>query len=434
MPPDSTVPVVGWMNYGGIIRDVSLYSTGPERIRFMRIDSPAPGREDAGEVTVTLEVDGPEKPGKLRIDYTVVGPDGAEAAAGSAVPDGTGVFRVSVPAPCLWWPEKPALYRLNVSLYAAGRARPDDTVSETFGFRTVRLDEKGFTLNGKRVYIRGISRHDEHPAFGRTVPSGVAEKELRDIKDLGLNAVRLVHYPHDQKVLDTADRLGLLVWCEPPVYWHADFTQEKTRALYIQQTAEMVQRDINHPSVFIWGIGNEIHTEYAETVSAMEAVLSRVCSLDKSRPAAFASWFMEPEKNRALDLFDCICVNKYAGWYGETTDNLKDDLVRLRKHRPTVPVIISEFGAGAVRGLHGPETQRWSEEYQSRVLAENIRIFESLPFVAGYFIWTYADFKDPSRVHSIYEANLNNKGIVDINRQPKAAYFMLKKLFSGDGK
>ncbi|MFP4383973.1 MAG: glycoside hydrolase family 2 protein [Spirochaetia bacterium] len=432
MPRDSTVPVVGWMNYGGIIRDVSLYSTGPGKIAGITILSPAPEQSGRGEITVAVKACGAAEPDRYRAVYTVKGPGGGTAASGSVsiAGDGDTIFTVAVSEPELWSPENPALYRLELELFSgdgdSGPAVPSDRITETFGFRTVGLSNDGFSLNGERIYIRGISRHDEHPAYGRTVPENQIRSDLEDIKRLGMNAVRLVHYPHDPKVLDLADQLGLLVWCEPPVYWHADFSLEKTRKLYLQQTGEMVTRDINHPSVFVWGVGNEIHTQRDETVSAMAAVQRMVTRLDSTRPSVFASWFLKPEENRALDLFPCVCVNKYAGWYGENMDRLADDLRNLHAHQPDKPVLISEFGAGAIRGIRGPDTERWNEDYQSRVILENLKTFKTLSFVAGFFIWTYADFKDPSRVHSIYEANCNNKGITDLFRRPKKAYRDIK--------
>ena len=241
----SSVPTrrTDWWQYGGLTRDVSLVTVPDTFVRQFQVwlDDQA-----SGEIQGWAQLDGAAA--GTEVTLTIVDLDVAVTAITDA--DGRVAFRVKA-KPQLWSPEDPRLYEVSVS---AG----DDVSSDQVGFRTVRRAGGKILLNGKPVFLRGISMHEE-TVLGPGVATGRADAEAQFAlaKQLGANFVRLAHYPHNEHTVRLADEMGFLLWSEIPVYWAIDWRNEDTLKLANSMMAEMVQRDLNRASVIIWSLGNE---------------------------------------------------------------------------------------------------------------------------------------------------------------------------------
>ena len=430
--PDSTVPVTGWCCHPGIIRSVSLITTPPLRIVSAGIVSTLGEQDRNCEVAVAVELEG--KTHKAELVVKIFDPAGQPV--GEVRGDAKDHFiklGLKLKNPELWSPDSPNLYLAEIALRTAEGTQ---TRNETFGVRRFEVKPDGFYLNGSRIFIKGAGMHAMYPGLGHTIPDEIYRRDYTMMKEAGMNAVRLVHYPHDRRALDLADKMGLLVWAEIPLYWKARKDNDGTRQSALNQLREMIVRDRNHPCVFTWGLGNEIPTSDPASVSFFKEARALAAELDPSRSASFISeQTASSSDDKGLAYSDFISCNIYLGWYSQELETMPSILDAIAKSFPEKPILMTEFGAGAVRGYKsGAEAPvPWSEEYQAWVLKANIEYFMAHPRVGGCFVWCWADFEDPTRRDNIYERGFNNKGLVDPNRVPKVAYTTVAQLFRNKG-
>ncbi len=451
-PEDVPTPTTDWLNYGGLTRDVLLVDVPRVFVRSWRVGlvGEQPGRIEA---EVIVAGSGPGE------DVTLTIPDlGIEATAST---DEVGVARFGFEAtPERWSPETPRLYRVEI---AAG----DDRVSDEIGFRTVSVRGREILLNGAPVFLRGISIHDEEGmGGGRIHDEEGARRVLGWARELGCNFVRLSHYPHPEVTVRLADELGLLVWSEIPVYWNVRFESERTLAVARTQLAEMIERDRNRASVVIWSIGNET-PENAPRHRFMRTLAERARELDPTRLVS-AALLTGPEtlvpfmtryyvpallglvrgewpfvvKDPLVDAVDVAALNEYFGWYysgavglvgpwssRHTRRVMLDNMDRIRFRIPSAkPLIVSEMGAGAKRGLHAPEEELavYSEEYQALVYRRQLAMLEHQEGLAGLSPWVLKDFRTPIRLYQGVQDHWNRKGLVSDDGGKKAAFFVLR--------
>lgn len=414
---DDTFPIPGWRCFPGLLRAVELHITGRERVAQIFVDPELRLDRGQGRLRVRIERDSPTLP-ETRARWQI-GDCQGEVVLPAGVPRKT--WRTPWQPVAFWRPGSPALYSFALELGG-------DRYERAVGFREFRVQGDRFTLNGEPIWLRGVSRHELHPTFGMTANAAWIKQDFDLIAELGCNAVRLAHYPHDEAVLDECDRRGLLAWVEIPVYWEADFTNRAVCQRMLSQTEALVRRDYHHPSVVIWSVANEVRSDRPAALRALEAARQRVRRYDPVRPVTFASHPLNPDKNLALAIVDFCAANIYRGWYEANLSRLADDLDALRQ-ATRKPVILSEFGAGANAGQHGGPADRWTEEYQAEVVRRNLRIARS--HAAGCFVWLLHDFNDPSRVHSrITRGFLNNKGLVtEDRRRRKLAFQTVREIF-----
>lgn len=335
----------------------------------------------------------------------------------------------------VWEPEQPVLYFLEATLYENGAA-VDDLI-ERVGFRTVEAADGRILLNGRPIFLKGVNRHEDHGIFGSALPLAAMDMDIKLIKDMGANAVRTCHYPNDELFLDLCDENGLLLWEES----HArglDLAQT-TDPLFLEQslevTREMTEQHYNHPSVIIWGCLNECasHEAAAEPVYRSHlALLGR----DRSRLNTYASHM--GTRDLYLSAESVCSFNIYPGWYlAQTAAEICAELFRKLEtsgngHKP---MIISEYGAGAIYNFHDPRRVKWSEEYQADVLRENSAYFLAEKRLAGIFVWQFCDNRVSDELPPNWPIrrpkSRNNKGVVDEFRRPKLAYGVLQELFRG---
>ncbi len=336
--------------------------------------------------------------------------------------------------PKLWSPENPNLYKAVVSVSVENKVH--HRVEERFGIREIKRKGNALYLNNRMIFLRGFSRHEDHPDYGNILPSDIQYNDLKMIKESGANFVRLAHYPNHPSVLEICDELGLLVWEEIPA-WHIPpetLSNPKTIEKWAKpQLKEMIQRDKNHPSIIIWSIGNEFDTMSALSLIYVRKMVNYTRSLDNSRLITYAT--NRYQGDLGYDYIDVISINAYMGWYTAEINEFGKILDDIHKYNPNKPILISEFGAGAVLGKRGEG--KYTEDFQVTFLKGYWSQIEermsgsstNTGYVVGAAWWVFADFKSPRRIHSqIPKYNL--KGVVDQLRQPKLAYFEITTLFS----
>jgi beta-glucuronidase len=370
-----------WWNYGGMTRPVRLVEVPRTFVRDYVVQL-AKGSTDRVRGWVQLD-------GRLSgQDVTVRIPEARVSATVAADRSGKAVF--DFPASLeLWSPERPRLYDVEV---AAG----GDVVRDRIGFRSVQTRGTEILLNGKPVYLRGICIHGEAPyRTGRAFGVDDARTLLGWVKELGGNFVRLAHYPHDEDMVREADRMGLLVWSEVPVYWAIDWKNPDTLANARAQLTENITRDRNRASIALWSVANETPISAARH-ALLKALVDRVRELDDTRLVTAALERGAPEGDTQVidDPFgqhlDVIGCNEYVGWYDGLPE--KADRVSWRTVYDK-PHIMSEWGAGARFGLHGTTRTRWSEEFQAEVYRRTTKMLDRIPFLAGTTPWLLMDFR-----------------------------------------
>ncbi len=406
-----------WWNYGGITRSVRLVEVPETFVRDYAVQL-AKGSRD--RVRGWVELDGTRAGQKVTVKIPEAG------ISETATTDLAGRAAFDFPAKLdLWSPEDPKLYDVEV---AAGK----DLVQDRIGFRSLETRGTTILLNGKAVFLRGICAHGEAPyRSGRAFGVDDARTLLGWVQDLGANFVRLAHYPHDEAMLREADRRGILVWSEIPVYWAIDWENPDTLANARAQLTENITRDRNRASIVLWSVANETPISDARN-AFLKALVDRVRELDDTRLVTAALERGEPEGDTQVvdDPFgkhlDVIGCNEYVGWYDGLPE--KADRVSWRTVHDK-PHIMSEWGAGARYGLHGTTRTRWSEEFQAEVYRKQVEMLERIPFLAGTTPWLLMDFRSPHRVLPGVQDGWNRKGVLSDRGERKKAFFVLQEWY-----
>jgi beta-galactosidase/beta-glucuronidase len=339
-----------------------------------------------------------------------------------------------------WSPERPVLYTLTTQTTSGGVT---DTIQIRIGFRQIECRGTQILLNGQPYAIRGVSRHQFFAGSGMSPTVAQDRQDIKDIKELGANLVRLAHYSQSQDVYDACDELGLLVWTEIPA-WQSSVESLSDAAVWRDaaepQLRGMVDEYRNHPCVVIWSVANEIPSDTPAGAAYVAKAIAFVKSLDDSRLVTFAS--DRRVKDISFGPVDFIAINEYFGWYyGKQTDvgPMLDEMHRLF---PDKPILVSEFGADSVAGWDPAIAPVGSRDYSYSAQVEFLKthmkqIFapERKSFVAGGLIWVYNDFPDPHRIggdHPTAANFRNNKGIVTMDRTHKPAYEVVQRFFRED--
>jgi len=405
-----------WWNYGGITRRVMLLETPKTFIEdyFVQL---AKGKADKVSGWVQLDGAAGKEPVKIEIPEADI--------EKTFETDAEGYTKVEFEAEWqLWSPENPKLYDVIVSC-------DTDRVKDKIGFRTVETKGDKIVLNGEPVFLRGISIHEESPfRASRANSSDEAKVLLGWAKELGCNYVRLAHYPHNEAMVRMADKMGLLVWSEIPVYWTIAWENEETYENAENQLSEMINRDKNRASVILWSVANETPVSKAR-MEFLTNLIKKARRLDSTRLITAANErHQEGEKvivddplGKHLDVLGC---NEYYGWYlglPEICDNLNWK-VELDK-----PLIISEFGGGALYGKHGDKRTRWSEEYQADIYTHQIPMLKEIDSLAGMSPWILKDFLSPRRPLPVIQDFYNRKGLISDRGQKKKAFYVLRNFY-----
>jgi len=413
------VPTVmtDWWNYGGLTRPVRLLDLPETFVREYQVQL-APGSRD--EIAGWVRLDGPQAEQQIHVRIPEAGVD--ETVRTGA--DGRAELRFRAKLE-LWSPEHPKLYRVEV-------ASETDAVSEEIGFRSIEVRGTEILLNGEPLFLRGVSAHEEAPfGGGRAWSPEHARTLLGWVKELGGNFVRLAHYPHNEAMVREADRMGVLVWSEIPVYWTIDWDDPRPLVSARQQLAEMIGRDRNRAAVVLWSMANETPISDARN-AFLGTLIDDARRLDPSRllTAALQHRY-EGETTLVVDdpiaeKLDVMGNNEYIGWYDGPPE--KADAIRFESPWEK-PMIMSEFGGGALAGHHGDPGQRWTEEYQEAVYRHQIPMLDRIPFLRGTTPWILMDFRSPRRPLPVIQDGWNRKGLISERGLRKKAFYVLRDYY-----
>lgn len=441
---------------GGLHREVRLIAMDPVYIVSTRVATPKVS-ESEGVATMEINVHNEAKaPKKCEIVTEINGPGLLEpivlvSSTSELQPGESALVKQQtkpIPNPRLWSPDEPNLYRVLFRIRVDGRVIDD--LESPLGFRWYRFDPKeGFFLNGKHLKLRGVNRHDDYPGLGWALPKLRHIDDIKLIKSMGANFIRTAHYPQHPIVLDTCDKLGLLVWEEIPfdgdglLKGIALGAEDFARTLK-HNLREMIRRDRNHPSIILWSLGNE--NLWGPTAAARSAVLDLTKELHaiahEEDPSRLTTVAIDTPRHELADeigfadAVDVVGYNVYVGWY-EAHGRL-EDLPKIfdgfRRRHPNKSLIVSEYGADMEKGRHTelPAREDYSEEYGCMLHEFYWRAIQERPFVAGGLIWNVFDFASEERGKGQTIPHMNQKGIFTYDRLPKDVYHFYRSRWTDE--
>lgn len=443
--------------YGGLYRPVSLVYVPEVSIERLRIDADASGTlRVAAALRRPVDFDG-----EFELHVRITGPTGDEVTEHSMT---TGpwvgeqpIFGQTLLSPRLWSPDSPELYTATVTLRSSGG---ETSMSERFGFRSFEFVKQGpFKLNGERLLLRGTHRHEDHAGFGAAMPEDLIQREMELMKSMGVNFIRLGHYQQHRRVLELCDELGILVWEEIP-WCRGGVRGEPYQAIARRMFRNMVEQHRNHPSVIIWGLGNE--NDWPGDTE----------QFDKSRIREFMrelhllAHALDPERKTAIrrcqfcmDIPDVYSPSIWAGWYrGRFTDYRTASENNQSKVDHCLHV---EWGADNHAGRHAEHPYAllrsvsssdtadervgdylmaggdarasrdgdWSETYCCDLIDWHLKEQETMDSLAGAAYWPFKDFSTPVRPENPVPY-VNQKGVVQRDLTPKEAYYVFQSYWT----
>lgn len=411
-----------WWNYGGITRPVTLVEV-PET--FIQDYSIQLAKGSTHLIKGWIQLNGPQ----LTQNVTVRIPEAGITKTFQT--DTSGRAEISFNSNLtLWSPNDPKLYAVEVSSEA-------DQVRDHIGFRSISVEGADILLNGKPIFLRGVSIHEESPLRpGRAWSEDDARITLGWAKELGCNFVRLAHYPHNEVMLRMADQMGVLVWEEVPVYWTIQWNNAETLQNAKNQLAELIARDHNRAALIIYSVGNETPISDARN-QFLSQLIHEAHSGDPTRLVSAALQANETQNGGRLSIsindpianeLDVMGNNEYIGWYSHSIADLD---VTDWSSKYAKPLIMSEFGGDALFGNHGDAQARWTEEYQESLYEHQVAMLKRISFLRGTTPWILKDFRSPRRTLPGIEDYFNRKGLISDRGEKKRAFFVLQGFYRG---
>jgi len=414
--------------YMGLHRPVIIYATGSSRLENVRLTTVSI-QDQRAEVRANFSYSG-------EVDSLVVNIKEKGFSKKISLPPGeTSVEeQLLIDKITCWSPEKPRLYDIEITLWKNGELA--DLYNLPFGFRTVEISSGKLLLNSREIFLKGFGRHEDLNVIGKGLNLPFLVKDYELMKWVGANSFRTSHYPYSEEALQMADRRGFMVIDEAAantLSMHAvknSKDRDKLSLNHKRHVEELIQRDYNHPSVVIWSLGNECETYVESGKGYFREIVAHAKGLDTSRPVTFVI-DSSPETELEADSFDVICFNDYPSWYVNCSHYEKiGEMLRPKIEgfwkKYGKPIIISEFGADTIPGLHSEYNLMWSEEFQVEMLKRVLAVAGEYPYVAGAHIWNFADFKVGQHTTRV---TLNWKGLFTRERHPKLAAHEIRKLW-----
>lgn len=333
--------------------------------------------------------------------------------------------------------KKPELWDVGVGiLYTIRVQTKDDFYEEEFGIRDIKISNNKLLLNGKEVYLKGFGMHEDHITVGKGSISALNIRDFSLLKWINANSFRTSHYPYAEEMYKLADKMGILIINEMPAvglnFWsnrevfNPTTVNDESKEVYITQFNELISRDKNHPSVIMYSIANESNTHEKFALNYFEDIFAHARTKTKL-PLMIVEW-VGAKDNKVAQLADVIGINRYISWYHDFADLdlIKDSLTKdltdyYKKFKK--PIVLTEFGADTISGLHQLPSAAFSEEFQIEFIEEYIKTISKLDFVIGEHVWNFADF---STKQGLTRINGNKKGVFTRERQPKMIAHWLK--------
>lgn len=418
--------VTDWFNHGGITRDVKLIEVPDTFVHnyFLSLDKSTLSHKTK-RIRGRLLLSGQKMPQKAHIKIPELHIN-EEIAVNT---NGEAVFSLEVKKLALWSPENPKCYKVIIE---AG----SDRIQDDIGFRTIETRGKQILLNGQPIFLKGICLHDENPLRkDRANNREDAALTLGWAKELGGNFIRLAHYPHQENIVRLADQMGILLWEELPLYWGIDWSNSEVLEKAKAQYTEMINRDYNRASSIIWSVANETAptddrtkflSELVDHIRAQDStrLISAACKKDQELDGHPASVYTYSDP--LMQKLDIISINEYLGWYGGLPEECRKKSFKASLEKP---IIVSEFGGGALQGYYADSLTRWSEEFQAYLYRESIAMFDRIDGLAGMTPWILVDFQSPLRQLPDVQDGWNRKGLISEKGYKKKAFYELKKYY-----
>ena len=422
---ENGLPGVGydWLNFGGITRDVGLIETNHVFIEdyFIQLK-----KGSLNSILGWVQLDGTTKANQkitikipeLNLNYKTKTDD-----KGFAKIEFSSKFT-------LWSPENPKLYKVVID-------SETDAVEDSIGFRSIEVKGSEILLNKKPIFLKAVNIHEENPFKGsRAFSKEDAGILLNAAKELGCNLVRLAHYPHSENMIREAEKMGLMVWDELPIYQHIKFSDPLVPGKMETMLKEMVSRDKNRAAVTIWSLSNETYPSTPNRNEALISLTQKCKAVDSTRlinhvinTQGYANNTFTV-RDSLYKYSDIISVNEYIGWYipwqGKPSDT------KWEIDFPNKPVFISEFGGEALYGnndLPSDEASNWTEGYQEQIYKDQIKMFRTIPNLAGVCPWILFDYKSLGRLNQLYQNGYNRKGLLSEKGEKKKAWYVMKEYF-----
>lgn len=443
------MPLVGDFNfYGGIYRDVHLLVT--EDICISPLDYASPGvylfQQHVGEKQAAVLArinlsNGTEHPRQATLRLQVKEGDKVvyQADKKVTVAPHTSVqpeeMSFTLLNPRLWnGREDPFMYQTVITLVKDGKEI--DKVEQPLGLRYYATDaDRGFFLNGKHLPLHGVCRHQEWAEVGNALRPMHHEEDTRLMLEMGVNAIRLAHYPQATYMYDLMDRNGIVTWAEIPFVGPGGYAdkgfvdQPSFRENGKEQLKEMIRQHFNHPSICFWGLFNELKENGDNPLEYIKELNVLAHQEDPTRPTTSAS-----NQGGAINFItDNIAWNRYDGWYGATPATLASWLDKTHQAHPEIKIAISEYGAGASiyhqqDSLVQTSPGSWwhPENWQTEYHIQNWKIISERPYVWGSFVWNMFDFGAAHRTEGD-RPGINDKGLVTHDRKVKKDAFYFYK-------
>ena len=347
----------------------------------------------------------------------------------------------SVENPKLWSPENPYLYKLITEIVDK-KGIVYDRVENPLGLRWFSFNaKKGFFINGKQTKLLGTNRHQDFYGKANAVSDEIHRNDMRLLKEMGINFLRIAHYPQDPAILEMCNKMGFVATLEIPFVDKAA-ANEAGKQNSINMLKEAIRFNYNNPAIVAWNLGNETTMKAPEKlgddyikhfVSTHQALAKTIKEEDKTR-SSYSVFFREPayQDGFGIRLTDIVGYNKYFGWYVEELEdidkNLRSLVARSLALDPDKPFILSEYGGGADPRIrsYNPTRFDFSVEYQLELHKAYMKTILDMPEIVGANVWNYADFQVEHRKDAV--PHINNKGLVSATREKKDAYYLYQAL------
>jgi beta-glucuronidase len=437
--PDGS-PGGGWWNYGGLLREVYLQRVDGVDITAVLVRPQIACRTCAATVDARVTV---RNFSDHTVPVRVTGSFGEHGLALGSKRVGARSFarfetRVRISKPRLWSPATPNLY--DVKLRVASRGRKLVAYRLQSGIRSIKVINGRLSLNFEPTNFRGVGLHEDDPKMGFAIDSARRQQIIAQVSELGATVIRS-HYPLHPELFELADRAGILIWSEIPVYGlkTKNFKKPEVRRLAARELEQNIVANGNHPSVMMWSLGNELSSRPGPTqADYIKRATAQAHALDPTRPVGIAvAGYPAAGCRPQYAPLDVVGVGEYFGWYpgpnGQLADReiLPEFLDQLRACYPGKGIVVDEFGAEANR--HGPVEEKGTYEYQQDFVNYHLGVFASRPWLSGAIYWTIQEF----RVRPNWDGGnprpdppIHEKGLLRFDGTKKPAWFDVQRLYA----
>ncbi len=437
-PSKKSIPYMksfDWSHDGGIIRSVNLIFTEPQAMRSVFVNGIPLGY--GGKAVISIPFVDYSKINIKKTSFKAIVREENQKTKNivfNGMLKGSFInnrFETSLTLPKVnnWHFDAPNLYSIDITMYEGKKAK--DEISTTFGFRSIKIENNRYVLNGEPMRLMGMEW-----TVGEDMEHGLAQTDENLVKGLTLmkNANCIFarsHWQQSEKFFDWCDRNGILIMEEVPLWGWEPHVDDSLLPVAIKQLDEMVDAHYNHPSLIIWGLGNELSSHEEVNINGLDAMEQHVRKLDDSRLVAYISngvhWEVPGPHNILPDAsprYDMIMYNEYnTTWYGYNLDSIPVALDRIHGMYPNKPITVSEWGICEPKFKGG-------DERRAMEMAEQIKIYGSKDFVAGALYFCLNDYRTHFGEDSTYNYPQRVHGICDVMLNPKPSYYVMKQISS----